>query len=338
LTVLHVDPVGRLRVLFPLSPDDNAAALGGATFELAAPVGTEGGTGTILAAHARWPLQVAGLRAGPAWDYDNGMLFQPTAGDPLAALLDIAERMAEGRPYDFDVTTYSTGGPLAVRDPQLATPVCLGCVRSRPAEQQSNVVIDQSNTVDCSSAVLVNSFCGVVDNRVTNTYVYNEAAPVSEPVYVPYYVPVFIPRRRPAPPPPPPPQRTLANAFTLRRASGVVVPPAPRNRPVIHVQQPRQRYAPIEPRQREELDNASPRPAVAPRSSTPSIPMQAAPAVRRYVGWVATGRPVSVPLRSEPVATRATEQRPAATIALPMQGRTFVPSSALLRSINRRQP
>src|SRR5882672_4951472 len=149
LTVLHVDPVGRIRVLFPFNPDDDAAAPGAATFELAAPTGTEGGTGTILAARSRHPLQVAGLRAGPFWDYDNGMLFQPTAGDPLAALLDIADRMADARPFDFDVTTYRTGGSVATRDPQLTTPVCLTCVRSHSVEQQSTVAIDQSNSVDC---------------------------------------------------------------------------------------------------------------------------------------------------------------------------------------------
>jgi hypothetical protein len=343
LTVLHVDPVGRIRVLFPLNPDDNAAAPGGATFELAAPVGAEGGTGTIVAARARAPLQVAGLRAGPFWDYENGMLFQPTAGNALAALLDIADRMADGRRFDFDVTTYRTGGPVAARDPQLTTPVCLGCVRSHTAPQ-STVVINQSNIVDCSGAGLVNSFCGVVDNRVTNTYVYNEVAPAAEPIYVPYYVPVFIPRRRrPSPPPPPPPQRTLAIAFPLRRASAAVVPPPPGRRPAIDVQQPRQRYAPIEPRQREALDNGSAPPAAAPPSWTTSISVQAAPAVPRYVGQVGAGMPVRAPASWELPATRAAEptarllERQPGTMSVPMtQSRVFVPSSSLLRTIRTR--
>jgi hypothetical protein len=196
LTVLHVDPVGRVRVLFPVNPDDNAAAPSGTTFELAAPAGTENGIGTIVAARTRRPLQVAGLRAGSSWDYNDGLLFQPTAGNPLAALLDIADRMADGGRFDFDVTTYRIGGgPVAAQDPQLTTPVCLGCVRRVSVEQPSTVALNQSNVVNCSDAVLVNSSCGVIDNRVTNTYVYNEAAPVPAPVYVPYYVPVFVPRR-----------------------------------------------------------------------------------------------------------------------------------------------
>jgi hypothetical protein len=226
LTVLHVDPVGRVRVLFPLTPDDNAATPGGSTFELAAPAGAENGTGTIVAARTRRPLAVAGLRAGSAWDYDHGMLFQPTAGNPLAALLDLADRMADGRPFDFDVTTYRIGGggPVAAQDPQLTTPVCLrGCVQRLTVEQQSTVVINQSTVVDCSSVVSVNSFCGVIDNRVTNTYVYNEAAPVSEPVYVPYYVPIFLPRQHrpsapePAAPRPEPQPRTMSMPTTQSR-------------------------------------------------------------------------------------------------------------------------
>lgn len=334
LTVLHVDPVGRIRVLFPLSPDLGAAVPGGATFEVGALVNVEAGTGTILAARSGRPLQVAGLRAGPFWDYDNGLLFQPTAGDPLAALLDIADRMADGRPFDFDVTTYRTGGPLAARDPQLTPPVCLGCARSHTVEQ-STVVINQSTIVDCSSAVLVDSFCGVIDNRVTNTYVYNEVAPASEPVYVPYYVPVFIPRRRPraAPRPQSPPQRTLAIAFPLRRASGVVIPPAPRNRPVIHVEQPRQRYAPIAPRRREE----------PPPASTPTVPAPAAPAVPRYINRVSAGMPVQTPMSWARAATGTAasaallpDRRPA-TMSVPMvHSRTVVPSSGLVRTIKSR--
>lgn len=339
LTVLHVDPVGRIRVLFPFNPDDNAAAPGGGTFELAAPVGREGGTGTIVAARSGWPLQVAGLRAGPVWDYDHGMLFQPTAGNAVAALLDIADRMAAGRPFDFDVTTYRTGGLVAAQDPQLTTPVCLTCVRSYPVEQQATVVIDQSNSVDCSSAVLINSFCGVVDNRVTNTYVYNEVAAAPEPVYVPYYVPVFIQRRRRSSPPPPPPpahDRTLAVAFPLRRASAVVVPPPPRRRPVIDVKQPRQRYAPIEPRQRDE----TPPPRAISRATAPSPapPMSraAAPAVPRLVTWASAGIPLHFATRPDEPSARLLQRQPGTMSVPTTQSRTFVPSSSLLRSLRTR--
>jgi len=189
LTVLQVDPVGRIRVLFPLSPDDNAAVPAGSTFEVGIPVDGDGAIGTVVAARSRWPFQAAGLRTASSWDYDGALLFQPTAGDPLAALLDVVDRMADGRPYEFDVTRYRPG-------PILAPLGCLGCVRHRPVETPppappviQSTSVSQANSVDCSNAVMVNSFCGVVDNRVTNTIVYNEAARgggASEPVYVPY--------------------------------------------------------------------------------------------------------------------------------------------------------
>jgi hypothetical protein len=218
LTVLHVNPDGRIRVLFPRRPDDRAWVPGGATFEVA--VDGEGGgrgggaTGTIVAAQSRWPFRVAGLRADVegGWDYEKGLLFQPTAGDPLAALLDIADRMTDGRPYAFDVATHRTGGTVAARDPQLVTPVCLTCVRPRRAADnpatltvtQSSTVMTHANAVDCSNTVLVNSSCGVIDRRVSTTIVYESAPPpASTPVYVPYYIPVFLPIRRPAPPSPP---------------------------------------------------------------------------------------------------------------------------------------
>lgn len=204
LTVLRVDPDGRIRVLFPRRPDDRALVPGGATFEVGM---DEGATGTILAAQSRWPFQVAGLRAeaGGGWDYERGLLFQPTAGDPLAALLDIADRMTDGQPYAFDVATPRTGGTVAARDPQLVTPVCLTCVRARrAADTPTALAITNANAVDCSSTVLVNSFCGVIDKRVSTTIVYESAPPpATTPVYVPYYIPVFLPVRRHRPPSPP---------------------------------------------------------------------------------------------------------------------------------------
>lgn len=333
VTVLHVDPVGRIHVLFPLMPDWSAAVPGGATLEVGALVNADGGVGTILAARSRWPFQATGLITESAWDYDNAMLLQPTAGDPLAALLDIADRMADGRPYDTDVTTYTVGGRLAARDPELVTPVYLGCVRSRTVEPQSSVAINHSNTVDCAGAVLLNSFCGVVDNRVTNTSVYHEVATVSEPVYVPYYVPVFIPRRTRAAPSPAAPPRNLANVIAMHRVRGVVVPSQPRRRPVTRVQQPRQRYAPIEPRRRDE-PGARPTPSASvPRAVTATVPVRATPVVRRYPVRVSAGALVAASPSPKPAVTSAPQ--PAAR-ALPMtRTRARVLSSEMLRAIKR---
>ncbi len=326
LAVLRVDPVGRIQVLFPFSPEAPAAVPGGATFEVLVPADRDEGTGTIVAVRSRQPLRFAGLSAGSAWDYEHALLLQPTAGDPLAALFDIADRITGGQAYEFDVATYRVGKALAARDPQLATPVCLGCVpRGRP--EPPAVTIVQSNSVDCSNAVLVNSFCGVANGSVAITTVhetvYQPTPPA--PVYVPYFEPLFVPqRRRRAPsPPPPPPTRNLA--IPLRVARGVTPPPT---RHPIHVQEPRQPYAPSRPWQ-------------PPPPPPPSLPVPDAVG-GRVMTAVATPPPASRPAGPAASApeprTQAVPERRAGSAAGSTAPRVLVPSRALLRTITSRRP
>ena len=84
LLVLHADPDGRIRVLFPLDPTDDASVRGGRTYDLR----TRGdrrdlfiaewsrGNGTILAAVSREPLQVSEFSANGHWDYRTLQLDQ----------------------------------------------------------------------------------------------------------------------------------------------------------------------------------------------------------------------------------------------------------------------
>ncbi len=115
LVVLHADAAGRIRVLFPLSPDEPAQAPAGATLQVSTwddqtafvvPAGS--GMGTVVAVRSRTPLRFDDLRNDSGWDYANSLLFQPTAGNRLAALLDIADRMAGDARYQYDVATYRT--------------------------------------------------------------------------------------------------------------------------------------------------------------------------------------------------------------------------------------
>src|SRR3989442_8768547 len=103
LVVLHADAAGRIRVLYPLSPDEPARAPAGATLEVSSwdpraafvvPAGS--GVGTVVAVRSRTPLRFDDLRSEAGWDYANALLFQPTAGKPLAALLAIAHPLAAG--------------------------------------------------------------------------------------------------------------------------------------------------------------------------------------------------------------------------------------------------
>src|SRR5881396_2858999 len=71
LVVLHADAAGRIRVLYPLTPDEPA----GATLEVSdwedhaafvVPAGS--GVGTIVAARSRTPFRFDELRSEAGWD------------------------------------------------------------------------------------------------------------------------------------------------------------------------------------------------------------------------------------------------------------------------------
>jgi uncharacterized protein DUF4384 len=285
LVVLHADASGRIRVLFPRNPTDPNLVPGGETFAL---TGREDGstfrvpmpgTGSILAIRSWTPFRFEGLATGGQWDYDHALLFLPTAGSAFAALLDIADRIA-GEGYNYDLAEYRTPGAaprVAAKDT-----VCLSCLAARrsgraPADAaptNSATAIDHSyaaapggTVVDCSSTTLVDSYCGVQDNSVTNDITEETTVEQSTIVY-PVLEPVFFPirrfRRAPRAPVPPPP----AIALNLRRVPGRIVPPARRRPPQIVVLQPRAASHP---------DAVTP-PDAAPDQATPVTPMHGSPA------------------------------------------------------------
>src|SRR5712664_683146 len=118
LVVLHVDAIGRIQVLFPAGPDDDSGMLSNDTLvAIPLPPTAEGNPATFVAVRSRWPFEFGALRAGSAWNYYGALLLQPTAGDPLGALLDIADRVTDGRPYDYAEVTYSRAGTVVARGP-----------------------------------------------------------------------------------------------------------------------------------------------------------------------------------------------------------------------------
>lgn len=334
LVVLHVDASGRIRVLFPRNPTDADLVPGGATFAVA---GAEDGftfrvpapgAGTVLAVRARTPFTFEGLTAGNRWDYEHALLLLPTAGNPFAALLDIAERIAGGEAFNYDVTGYRTPGALASHVPRDS--VCFNCLAARhsgggsaTAEGDgivnSAIAIDHSyaaapggTVVDCSDATLVDSFCGVQDNSTETTV--TETASSESPSYVyPVYTPLFFHfhrfRRTGRPPTPPPP----AIALNLRRVPGRSVPPPPRRPPRIVVQQP--------------LAPSHPILIPAPDAPTaPAVPAGGMPARRIIVRRIA---PAGASANPGPTATAggwgSVAPRSGAAIAAP---RVAVPSAA----------
>ena len=270
LVVLHVDPAGRIRVLFPLEPAAPSLVPGGETFAVA---GIEDsltfrvaapGIGTILAVRAspRTPFRLDPLSDGSRWDYENALLLQPTAGNPFAALLDIADRIADGQGYSYDLAQYRTPGAVATR-PRSPQPdsVCFSCLAARHSGgggtpqtygevTNSAIAIDHSyaaapggTVVDCSEATLMDSFCGVDESTTypSTTYV----TPVEETVFFPFR---RFHRFRRQPPPPPLPKPAIA--LNLRRVPGPVAPPRRAGRRASRCGSPGRRVIPSSIRRR----------------------------------------------------------------------------------------
>ena len=338
LVVLHADAAGRIRVLFPLTPDQPARAPAGATLQVATwddqtafvvPAGS--GMGTVVAVRSRTPLRFDDLRNDTGWDYANSLLFQPTAGNPLAALFDIADRMTGGARYQYDVAVYrtpQTSKTLAVQDEVPWSGVGSGgSYYPEAAAPQQMAVVAQTNSVDCSNATLVDSFCGVIDNHVTN--IYQQPEQQQAPQYVPYYLPYFIPRRHRfnRDSQPTRPQPAIAMAVNLRALrTGVVVPPRRRERTPIQVRQP---YAPshLTPYTRE-----APAPA-ARVQITSTVPLGATTA-----GFTRSGGTVMV--RRVPAAATwmGVEVRQPPTAAEPRDGASSYTSSAGTAAFARPMP
>jgi len=168
LLVMHVDAIGRIQVLYPLTPDDTFMVSTDSPTAIPLPPTAEGNPATFLAVRSRWAFDFSAVQLGSWWNYQDALLLQPTAGDPLAALLEIADRVTDGRPYDYAEATYSREGVVIARGPVEPPQVCWTCVRSRPTVVAA-AASAQSNSVDCTNATLTNSFCGVASAPVTIT-------------------------------------------------------------------------------------------------------------------------------------------------------------------------
>jgi hypothetical protein len=121
LVVLHADPDGRVRVLFPPDPSDDDFLRGGKRLEIrgrsdrdAFFVDAEDGAGTVLAVISPDPLTYDAFVRNDHWDY-RALGATDLRNDPLAGLLDIARRMAGDTRFEYDAASYVVGGQIASR-------------------------------------------------------------------------------------------------------------------------------------------------------------------------------------------------------------------------------
>jgi hypothetical protein len=119
LVVLHAEPDGRVRVLFPLDPGDDNFVRAGNDYEIRDRGGREAfrvyspsGLGTVYAAFSRDPFVFEPFSRANHWDYglpDTWLVIE----DPEAELTDIAVTMASGAYFDYDLVQYGVGETVA---------------------------------------------------------------------------------------------------------------------------------------------------------------------------------------------------------------------------------
>ena len=125
VVVLHAEPSGRVRVLFPVDPTDDDYVRGGRDYEIrgrgdreAFAVYQADGSGYVYAAVARDPFQFDGLVLNGHWDYRAPDFA--VGDDPEADLTALVQKIAGGT-FEYDVTRYDVGydaaASLSLYDP-----------------------------------------------------------------------------------------------------------------------------------------------------------------------------------------------------------------------------
>jgi len=122
VVVLRADADGRVRVLFPLDPGDDAFVRGGETIEVrgrgdreAFYIDEREGSGLVVAARSATPFKFDAFVRGDHWDY-RVLDVRQSGDDKEAALVDIVQRMAPDGHFDYDAASYVVTAQRAYRD------------------------------------------------------------------------------------------------------------------------------------------------------------------------------------------------------------------------------
>jgi Domain of unknown function (DUF4384) len=115
LLVLNYDTDGRVRVLFPLDPRDDAMVRAGRRYEVRDDGGDgafragQDGTGLIYSAISRDPWRFDEVVLADRWDYSR-LSIDPRADNPEAALTDLVQQLSGPGGFDYDVAGYRVFG------------------------------------------------------------------------------------------------------------------------------------------------------------------------------------------------------------------------------------
>src|SRR5688572_2073725 len=112
LLVLQADAEGRVRVLFPLDPDDDNFVRGDRSYEIRGrgdresfTVDESSGEGAVYAALSRDPFRFGEYAINAHWDY-NALNVRELPEDPEPELTELVRRMSNGR-FEYDYLTYT---------------------------------------------------------------------------------------------------------------------------------------------------------------------------------------------------------------------------------------
>ncbi len=112
LLVLQADAEGRIRVLFPLDPDDDSFVRGDRSYEIRGrgdresfTVDEGSGEGAVYAAVSRDPFRFGEYAVNAHWDF-NALNVRELPEDPEPELTELVRRMSSGR-FEYDYLTYT---------------------------------------------------------------------------------------------------------------------------------------------------------------------------------------------------------------------------------------
>ena len=115
LLVLNYDTDGRIRILFPLDPRDDAAVRAGRRYEVRDEGGVsafragQDGTGIIYSAISREPWRFDEVVLADRWDYSR-LSVDRRAENPEQALTDLVQSLSGPGGFDYDVAGYRVYG------------------------------------------------------------------------------------------------------------------------------------------------------------------------------------------------------------------------------------